>query len=170
MTKLTCFVGMVASTILALSLASVVADGGSDGGERRKMNTPADPSLAYDGSVLIQLRVADLDRAITFYRDVLNFDLVLRNDELKWAKMKPGIPGVAIGLGVGPEVNGSGTMSMNFGVENIDAAGHLLENRGVKFLRPTITIPQVVRLADFNDPDGNKIRLAEAPTAKSERS
>lgn len=170
MTKLTSCVGRAVSTLLALSFASVVAGGGGNAGERHKLNTTTDSSLAYAGSLLIQLRVADLDRAITFYRDVLNFDLVLRNDELQWAKLKPGIPGVTIGLGVGPEVKGSGTTSLNFGVDDIDAARNLLENRGVQFLGPTITIPGVVRLADFNDPDDNKIRLAGAPTAKSDRS
>lgn len=118
-------------------------------------------SLGWEGSLLVQLRVADLDRAVRFYRDVLDFDLDLRDDELGWAKVSPGIPGLRVGLGTGGEAKGSGTASMNFGVEDIEAARKKLESRGVKFHGPTMTIPGVVKLADFNDPDGNRIRLAE---------
>ncbi|MCH7591983.1 MAG: VOC family protein [Planctomycetes bacterium] len=118
-------------------------------------------AMGYEGSLLVQLGVADLDRAVKFYRDVMDFDVDLRDDELGWAKMSPGIPGLRVGLGTGPKNTGSGTVSMNFGVEDIEAARKLLESRGVKFLRPTVTIPGVVKLADFKDPDGNRIRLAE---------
>lgn len=88
------------------------------------------------------------------------FDLVLRNDELRWAKISPGIPGVIIGLGEGEEVLGSGTISLNIGVVDIETARMKLQKRGVRFLAETITIPNVVKLADLIDPDGNKIRLA----------
>lgn len=117
--------------------------------------------LGYDGSLLVQLHVSDLDRAIAFYRDVLEFRLKLRNDDLAWAKMDTGIANVVVGLGVGEEVKGSGTLSMNFGVKDIAAARASLESRGVVFKGPTFTIPDVVKLADFTDPDGNRIRLAQ---------
>ena len=54
-------------------------------------------------------------------------------------------------------------MSMNFGVKDIEKARATLESRGVEFSGPTITIPGVVMLADFEDPDGNRIRLAGHP-------
>ena len=63
-------------------------------------------------------------------------------------------------LGQSEDVQGSGTMSINLAVADCDAARARLEARGVEFLGPTVNIPGVVRLADFLDPDGNKIRLA----------
>jgi hypothetical protein len=41
-----------------------------------------------------------------------------------------------------------------------------VEERGVKFSGPTINIPDKVKLADFTDPDGNRIRLAESLAAR----
>lgn len=56
---------------------------------------------------------------------------------------------------------GSGTVSKNIGVVDIEAARKTLEQRGVVFKSETITIPGIVKLADCTDPDGNRIRLAE---------
>ncbi len=135
---------------------------------RAESDANAEPAaqVGWQPTLLVQLHVADLDRAITFYRDTLGFELESRNDEINWARIKPGIPGVTIGLGQG-ESQGSGTTSMNFGVDDVDAARVTLEHRGVTFIGPTIHIPNVVRLADFNDPDGNKIRLAGHPGEKA---
>lgn len=116
---------------------------------------------SWQGTLLVQLAVDDLDRSIAFYTETLGFELESRNDDLAWARIKPGIGGVTIGLGAQPAVGGSGTASLNFGVADIDSARSLLESRGVVFDGPTITAPGVVRLADFSDPDGNRIRLAE---------
>ena len=117
--------------------------------------------MRYSGSLLVQLRLTDLDRAIALYRDVLGYHVKHRNDSLEWARMETGIANVSIGLRTRKEVEGSGTLSLSFGVKDIESAGALLEARGVRFDGPTMTIPNVVKLADFSDPDGNKIRLAE---------
>jgi len=117
--------------------------------------------IQYRGTMLIQLRVSNLDRAVHFYQNTLGLKLLLRSDELRWAKINTGIPNVVIGLGEGPDVLGSGTTSMNIGVVDIDQARRKLEKRGVQFKGDTITIPGVVKLADFFDPDGNMIRLAQ---------
>lgn len=122
-------------------------------------------AFGWRGTLLVQLRVSDLDRAVAFYTDTMGFTLERRNDELQWARVKPGIPGVTIGLGVG-EPTGSGSASLNFGVEDIERARAVLEARGVRFLGPTITVPGTVMLADLTDPDGNRIRIAQDITAR----
>lgn len=132
-------------------------------GTEQKSDTHA--SVAYAGTLLVQLRVADLDRSVAFYRDVLGLRLKLRNDALKWAKFDTGIKGVTIGVGEGPTVEGSGTVSINLGVIDIEAARAALTARGVVFPKATITIPGVVKLADLTDPDGNRIRLAQGLSA-----
>ena len=126
------------------------------------------PASAADGAagdrwastLLVQLAVSDLDRSIEFYTKTLGFELEARNDELEWARIKVGISGVTIGLGTATPPEGSGSVSLNFGVRNIEKTRAELEAQGVEFLGPTINIPGVVQLADFHDPDGNKIRLA----------
>jgi len=119
-------------------------------------------AIRYRPTLLVQMRVADLDRAVRFYQDVLGFEMRLRSDTLQWAELTFGIPGVAVGLGAGTEVKGSGSVSLNLGVEDIDAARSTLEARGVVFAGPTVTVPDKVKLADFSDPDGNRIRLAQS--------
>ncbi len=147
-------------TIFAVTLVAMVL------GAAPSASAAEDPPGArvdYDGTLLVQLAVSDLDRAIAFYRDVLGFRLEERNDSLSWARIDPGIEGLTVGLGERPEPRGSGGVSLNFGVADVDAARSALEAKGVRFTGPTITIPGVVRLADFEDPDGNRIRLAADP-------
>lgn len=118
-------------------------------------------AIGFTGSLLIQLRASDLDRAIAFYEKVLGFELFLRSEELSWAKLRSPANGVVIGIGLSEKSEGSGTLTLNFGVSDIEFTRRLLEDRGVKFNGETMTIPGVVKLADFTDPDGNRIRLAQ---------
>lgn len=147
---------------LAVLVSGIIAAAGWAVGEATKSGGAAASAVGYRSTLLVQMRVSDLDRAVKFYRDVLDFDLRLRRDDLEWAELTFGIPGVAVGLGAGAEVKGSGSISLNLGVKDIDAARKLLEARGVRFLNDTVTVPEKVRLADFQDPDGNRIRLAES--------
>ena len=124
------------------------------------------PKLAYQPVMLVQLAVKDLDRSVKFYGQVLDLELEYRIEELKWAKFKTALPGVSIGLGESQQAAGSGTVSVNLTVDDTDAARALLEKRGVKFLGETTDIPGVVRLATFQDPDGNRFRLAGPSQAK----
>lgn len=146
-----------ASTVILFCLVMLVAYLGP----RRADAAPA-ASPTYTGSVLIQLRVANLDRSIDFYTKTLGLELKLRNDDLKWAKVVPPGARAVIGLGATDGPRSAGTTSINLGVRNIDKARAALEARGVSFTGATITIPGVVKLADFTDPDGHRIRLAES--------
>ncbi len=116
--------------------------------------------IKWSGVLLVQLQVADLDRAVAFYSETLGMEVESVNRDIQWARIKPGIKNVTIGLGVGDAAEGSGSSSVNLGVNNLDETRRILEERGVEFLGPTIEIPGVIRLADFKDPDGNTIRLA----------
>ena len=122
----------------------------------------SDP-IEYSGTLLVQLGVSDLDRSIDFYTDVMGFTLESRNDDLQWARLDPGIPDVTIGIGAKEDANAGNAISMNFGVEDIEAARATIESRGIQFAGPTIKVPSVVQLADLADPDGNRIRLAGHP-------
>lgn len=115
--------------------------------------------LGFDGGLTCALECADIDKAIAWYKDVLGFELIYKLDQMGWGEMKSPIPGVAVGLSQveKPQVKGGATLT--WGVKDIDAARAALEASEVKFDGDTITIPEMVRLATFYDPDGNKLML-----------
>ena len=51
---------------------------------------------------------------------------------------------------------------MTFGVKDIDKARATLEELQVRFDGETLTIPEMVRLATFFDPDDNKLMLYQS--------
>ena len=109
--------------------------------------------------------MSNLDKAVTFYRDVLEFKVTERRDDLKFAHIATSVPGLEIGLSEGSSLSGTGAAVINFGVADVAAARTVLESRGVKFTGPTQVIPGKVALAGFTDPDGNRLRLAGPPPA-----
>ena len=123
--------------------------------------TPApETRLNYRPQVLVQLGVADLDRAIAFYTKVLEFEVSERRDDLKFAHLSTNVPGLEIGLNAIPKVLGTGSSVLNISVADVANARRLLESRGVVFRGETVVIPKKVALAQFADPDGNTLRLA----------
>jgi predicted enzyme related to lactoylglutathione lyase len=126
----------------------------------------APPSeVEYRPTVLVQLGVKDLDRAISFYTGTLGFELTERRDDLQFAHLATNVTGLEIGLSQQRDPKGSGSVLLNIGVEDVAAARRALEERGVVFRRPTVVIPGKVALAEFSDPDGNVLRFAGPPPA-----
>ena len=121
------------------------------------------PGLAYRQTVVVQVGVSNLDKAVAFYRDVLELKVTEQRDDIKFAHIATNVPGLEIGLSEGSTLSGSGASVINFGVADVAAARTLLESRGVKFTGPTQVIPGKVALAGFADPDGNRLRLAGPP-------
>lgn len=119
--------------------------------------------IAYRQQLVLQLPVADLERAIRFYVEVLEFTLTERRNDLGFAHIQTNVPGLELGLSTGGTVNGTGGAVVNISVADVAAARALLEARGVAFTGPTQTIPGKVSLAGFSDPDGNRLRLAGPP-------
>ena len=118
--------------------------------------------LGYDGGLTCSLGVKDMGRAIEWYTDVLGFELEYRMDEMGWCEMKTPTNGVGIGLSQVENVKAGGGATMVFGVKDIDHARSELEKKDVKFDGETMTIPEMVRLATFFDPDGNKFMLYQS--------
>ncbi len=115
--------------------------------------------LGYSGGLTASMQCKDLDKAIAWYTDILGFELLYKMDEMGWCELKTPIKGVNVGLSQveKPEVKGGATLT--FGVNDIDKARTNLESHKVRFDGETMTIPDMVSLATFYDPDGNKLML-----------
>jgi predicted enzyme related to lactoylglutathione lyase len=119
--------------------------------------------LTYRPTVVVQLGVSNLDKAVSFYTEVLEFTLTEKRADLKFAHIQTNVPGLEIGLSEGSTISGTGAAVINIGVADVVAARTLLESRGVEFSGPTQVIPGKVALAGFTDQDGNRLRLAGPP-------
>ena len=141
-------------------LTLMVAQGPGD-------TAPAPPDgVRYRPSLLVQVGVSDLDASIRFYNGLLGFKVTERRDDLKFAHLATNVPGLEIGLSAGAPPAGSGSIVLNISVADAPAARAALEAKGVKFARPTVEIPGKVTLAEFADPDGNRLRFAGPPSVK----
>lgn len=119
--------------------------------------------IDYEPSLLVQLEVGNLDRAIAFYTATLGFAVTERRDDLKFAHIQTNVPGVEFGLNEVAQPRGTGGLILNIGVADVDRTRKQLEGIGVGFVGETQVIPKKVKLAMFLDPDGNRLRLAGPP-------
>ena len=113
--------------------------------------------------------VADLDRSVAFYTEILGLRLGYQADG-HWASVFAG--GFEIGLHPagrgGPPPGAAGAVTVGLSVDDpIDVVVRTLQARGVPF-RGSIVDDGPVKLAFFADPDGNELYLAEQPAARTE--
>ena len=115
---------------------------------------------------LIPLPVADVDRAIAFYADVLGFtkDVDVRPSEsVRVVQLTPEGSGCSIGFGTGLDVYAAepgSVRGLHLVVEDIDEARAELVRRGVA-VSEVHDFGGGVRGAEFSDPDGNSFELQE---------
>ncbi len=119
-------------------------------------------SLGFDGGLTLSFQCTDRARSIAWYRDVLGFELLYDVQDIGWCELASAVPGVNVGLSEveTPKV-GHGPVP-TFGVKDIDAARSRMESSNVRFDGETRTIPEMVKLATFYDPDGNALMLYES--------
>lgn len=102
--------------------------------------------------------VADMDRAVEFYRAVLGLPLIRRDGDA-WAEFDAGAIRFALhGAAEGRPAHPGGTAS--FRVRDIDAAKVLLAERGVALAHEG-EVEGYARFASFLDPDGNTVQIIE---------
>jgi len=117
----------------------------------------------------VLIYVADLERSVKFYREVLGFKVRLQEKiyvEFETEGTILALSDVKLGEKVvGPELIGSidgskRNFSLTLGeVENIDATFEELSKKGVEFVNPPTTHPWGQRTAYFKDPEGNILEL-----------
>jgi catechol 2,3-dioxygenase-like lactoylglutathione lyase family enzyme len=113
-------------------------------------------------SANVTLMVSDLNRAVSFYTDLLGLRLKVRYGD-DWAEVEA--PGVTIGLHPtgeqGPSAIQAVGVSIGLGVNGIEQAVANLEAKGIHFGPPGIVDTGVERLANFSDPDQTPLYLYE---------
>jgi len=118
---------------------------------------PTMADIAYDGGLTCSLQCSDLDAAIKWYQDTLGFDTIYKMDDMGWAELSSSVDRVNVGLSQVEKPQCEGGATLTFGVKDVAAARKEVEAKGVKFDGDTMTIPGMVSLATFFDPDGNKL-------------
>src|SRR5919199_4498329 len=97
---------------------------------------------------------ADMDRAVSFYRDVLGLRLVRREGE-SWALFDAnGFRFALHGVVEGHPVSPGGATAV-FAVQDLDGARRTFEGRGARFHEGGGEVPGYARFASLVDPDGN---------------
>jgi len=119
------------------------------------------PELKFDGALTCAMECLDLDRASTWYQEVLGFDLLYRVDEIAWCELQSPVARVNVGLSQVEKPSVEGGATLTFGVTDLESSRAALESRGVPFDGDSVVYPGMVALATFYDPDGNKLMLAQ---------
>jgi predicted enzyme related to lactoylglutathione lyase len=114
----------------------------------------------FDGGLTCGLNVMDIQKSMSWYKEVLGFELIYYMEELGWCELKSPVTGVNVGLSqVEKMPPPGGNAVMTWGVNDIEAACADLKGKGVKFDGDIRTIEKMVKLATFYDIDGNCFML-----------
>lgn len=117
-------------------------------------------SLGFQPSVVASTSVSNLENSIQWYSEKLGFQLMYKIEEIGWCEMTTPVANLTIGLSQVETPETKGTV-LTWGVSDVAHTRSLLEQAGVKFAGDTSTIPNLVILASFYDPDGNTYMLAQ---------
>ena len=112
--------------------------------------------IRYDGGLTVSLPVSDLDAAISWYQQILGFELKYRLDEMGWCELTSSVENVNVGLSVVESPNPGGA-TPTFGVQDIKAAEALLKSKEVRIDGDIVTIDGMVSLLTFYDQDDNSL-------------
>jgi predicted enzyme related to lactoylglutathione lyase len=119
-------------------------------------------AIEFTQEVTASLNVSDIDASIAWYQTVLGCTLLYKVEEIGWCELSTHMPGVLIGLSENQQVPAGGNAINVWGVTDIEAAVAELDRHGVRRDDEIQTIPELVRLMTFFDPDGNAMMLAQS--------
>lgn len=101
--------------------------------------------------------VADMDRAVKFYRDVLGLPLKFQSPD--WSEFSTGDTSLA--LHAASEKNPAGRMELGFNVANLEKFHQEMTAKGVQFTMPPAKQDFGDVLAQFLDSEGAHCSVAE---------
>jgi len=116
-----------------------------------------------------EIPVTDLARAKKFYESVLAVEITeteMNGSPMGWFPMEMGAPGSAGTLiqGEGYKPSHEGSL-VYINVDSIDPTLEAINSSGGKTLVPRVSIGQHGFIAHFQDTEGNRVALHEAPAA-----
>jgi predicted enzyme related to lactoylglutathione lyase len=100
--------------------------------------------------------VADMDRAVKFYRDTLGLPLKFQSPG--WTEFATGQTTLA--LHPASAVNAPGAVEVGFGVDNLEAFHQEMLAKGVEFPMPPKEQDFGGKLAQFIDSEGGKVSVS----------
>ncbi|MBX3387234.1 MAG: VOC family protein [Phycisphaeraceae bacterium] len=115
--------------------------------------------LNFDGGVTLSFQCKNRKASADWYQSMLGLKLLYDVAEIGWCEMATETPGLNLGFAETPEPKVGAGPVPTFGVKDLDAARTMLEGKKVRFDGETRTIPGMVKLATFFDPDGNALML-----------
>jgi lactoylglutathione lyase len=104
--------------------------------------------------------VADMDRAVSFYRDTLG--LAVRFESPEWSELTTGETTLA--LHPASSANPPGSIQLGFTVADLQATWRELVGRGVRFTQPPARAEYGGMLAEFLDGEDARCSLGEEET------
>ncbi|MGH8095154.1 MAG: VOC family protein [Chthoniobacterales bacterium] len=111
----------------------------------------------------VAIAVSDPERARKFYQETLELKPGMTAMEGAWVEYEIGNTTIGVGCHPAWQPSRDGT-SVAFEVDDIDAAIAKLTERGVTFDIPKTETP-VCWMAQFRDPDGNKLLVHKRKSA-----
>ena len=111
------------------------------------------------GADFVYYQTGDLDKAIAFYRDTLQLELIGHFEDVKWAEFAVGNVTLTLNDPSSFDANAkaqTGGAAISLAVENVDEAMAELQEKGVTVTFPAQETP-VCHVACIADPDGNNI-------------
>jgi predicted enzyme related to lactoylglutathione lyase len=119
-------------------------------------------ALDFVPDMTASMGVTSLDKSIAWYGQVLGFTLLYRADDIGWCEMSTHMTGVNVGLSENQQVKQGGGATNVWGVTDIETAKAHLDAHNVGQDGEIQTIPGLVRLLTFFDPDGNAMMLSQS--------
>ncbi len=109
---------------------------------------------------LVWFPVIDFERAKSFYQDDLEFELVLEDQDSKWAEFQVS-PGAKIAIHGVKVTNANPIGAFMLEVKSLEKSELWLRGKGIKLFDKE-EISGLTKLASFTDPDGNVIQLSQS--------
>ncbi|QGH35560.1 lactoylglutathione lyase [Gracilibacillus salitolerans] len=117
----------------------------------------------YKSGLTIWYNVKSMDESVKYFTEGLGFSLDFKDEEQRIAMITTNTKDYCIGFAEA-ETIAPVTSSAVFEVEDIEKTYVELKERGIQFTGEIETIPNLVKLATFQDPDGNSFELSQTLT------
>ncbi|OLS22628.1 MAG: hypothetical protein HeimC3_29020 [Candidatus Heimdallarchaeota archaeon LC_3] len=116
--------------------------------------------------IWVVMGVTDMERAIKWYSEVMEFEKGNYIPEAGWCDFKLPVKDAMLGLNVLQEGEVTqGSVSFNLPVDDLEKASETLKAKGVE-VTDIIDIPNMISMANCTDSEGNPITLLAEPRIK----